>query len=163
MDFLDSKHDEVLMCRSLLDHLNSYLLIPLYLTTVPFSCSYLPGYSSEFITWGQFLSCFILILSSWLRQPVEVGSFWCWQEVWGHGGVCGQPPVLTTRIRYALSSKANGNERKVPLSLGYCIIAPHWSRSHINCTCFIIAWIKREIGTLKIKSRCWRALLAQLV
>lgn len=27
VDFLDLKHDDVLMCRSLLDHLNAYLLI----------------------------------------------------------------------------------------------------------------------------------------
>lgn len=77
---------------------------PLNLTTVPSSCSYLPGYSFEFTMWGQFLSHFILIhiLSSWLRRPVEVGSFWCWQEVWGHGGVCGQPPALTTWTGYAI-------------------------------------------------------------
>lgn len=88
VDFLDSKHDEVLMCRSLLDHLKAYLLILPWTSQL---CPLAAVIFLEFIMSGQFLSCSILILirSSWLRQPVELGSFWWWQEVWGGGGVCG--------------------------------------------------------------------------
>lgn len=165
VDFLDSKHDEVLMCRSLLDHY-AYLLI------LPWTSQLCPLAAVTFLAIPLNLQCedsFCPILSSSTSCPlgsddllklalfdsdrkyedmvVSVVNHLCSQ----HG------------LAMPFSSKANGNERKVHLSLGYCIIAPHWSRSHINCTCFIVGWIKREIGTLKIKSRCWRALLAQLV
>lgn len=156
------------MCRSLLDHLNAYFFFNpqnCELTTLPFSCSCLPGYSFEFIMWGQFCP----VLSSSSSCPLGSDDLLSlalfdadrkYEDV-----VVSVVNQLYSQPGWSVpfSSKANGDERKVHISLGYCIITPHWSRSRINCTCFIIAWIKREIGTLEIKSRCWRAFLVQLV
>lgn len=73
VDFLDSRHDEVSLCRSQMDHFNIYLLI------LPLSSQLCPSAEVTFLhiplnsSFFRVYFCFIpvLILSSWLRRPVE--------------------------------------------------------------------------------------------